>query len=144
MKSLIKLFAAGLLVACTSQSEKPVEVQKYTIGQFYENVSVGGGSFSPDEGKLLINSNETGIFNVYEVDIASGEKTQLTNSTQESYFGQSYFPNDDRFVFSFDEGGNENFKVFMMSPEGQSKDLTPGDSVRNGFWGGVEMSKACI
>ena len=135
MKSPIKLLAIGLLVACTPTSEKSAEIQKYSIAQFYENVSVGGGSFSPDESKLLINSNETGIFNVYEVDIASGEKTQLTNSTQESYFGQSYFPNDDRFVFSFDEGGNENFKVFMMSPEGQAKDLTPGDSVRNGFWG---------
>lgn len=135
MKSLNKILAAAILVACTTSKNETPEVQKYSIGQFYENVSVSGGSFSPDESKLLINSNETGIFNVYEIDIASGEKKQLTNSTQESYFGQSYFPNDDRFIFSFDEGGNENFKVFMMNQEGQSKDLTPGDSVRNGFWG---------
>lgn len=135
MKSLSKILAVAILAACATSKDETPEVQKYSIGQFYENVSVSGGSFSPDESKLLINSNETGIFNVYEIDIASGEKKQLTNSSQESYFGQSYFPNDDRFIFSFDEGGNENFKVFMMNQEGQSKDLTPGDSVRNGFYG---------
>ncbi len=135
MKNLIPMLAVLALIGCTSQSNEVVEVPKYTINQFYENVNIGGGSFSPDESKLMINSNESGIYNVYEIDIATGEKTQMTNSTQESYFGQSYFPNDNRFVYSFDEGGNENFKIFMMSTEGQPKDLTPGDSVRNGFWG---------
>lgn len=134
MKSIIKSLMIGLLVACTSSNET-ASVTKYTIGQFYENINIGGGSFSPDESKLLVNSNESGIYNVYEINIATGERTQKTNSTNESYFGQSYFPGDDRIIYSFDEGGNENFKVFMMSSDGQSKDLTPGDSIRNGFWG---------
>lgn len=129
-----KLAPALFLVACSSTPEVK-EVTKYTIEQFYQNVNVGGGSFSPDESKLLINSNESGIYNAYEIDIESGEQVALTNSTNESYFGRSYFPNDDRFVFTFDEGGNENVKVFMMSQEGNAKDLTPGDSIRNGFWG---------
>lgn len=120
------------LIGCQRQ-EKPVA--KYSIDQFYENISVNGGSFSPDEGKLLINSNESGIYNAYELDVATGEGKQLTHSTEESYFADAYFPNDKRFIFSFDEGGNENYKVFMMSEDGQQKVLTPGDSVRNGFWG---------
>lgn len=124
-----------LLLSCAAPSEQGAEVTRYTINQFYENANIGGGSFSPDETRLLVSSNETGIYNVYEIDIATGEKTQLTNSTEESYYAQGYFPNSDRIIFSFDEGGNENYKVFMMTPEGQSKDLTPGDSVRNGFWG---------
>lgn len=135
MKSICKILLLTLLFACTSYTNEIVEVPKYTINQFYENVNVSGGSFSPDESRLLINSNESGIYNVYEINIATGEKTQKTNSTVESYFGQSYFPNDDRIIYSFDEGGNENFKVFMMTSEGQTKDLTPGDSIRNGFWG---------
>ncbi|MEO9484167.1 MAG: alpha/beta fold hydrolase [Ekhidna sp.] len=135
MKKTLSLLAFAVLIGCSSPSNEVPEVTKYTINQFYENVNIGGGSFSPDESKLLVNSNESGIYNVYEIDVASGEKTQMTNSTQESYFGQSYFPNDNRMVYSFDEGGNENFKVFMLTTEGQSKDLTPGDSVRNGFWG---------
>jgi dipeptidyl aminopeptidase/acylaminoacyl peptidase len=130
-----------LLIACTSTPEIPV-VKKYTIEQFYKNSNVGGGSFSPDESKLLINSNESGIYNAYEIDLESGEQVALTNSTEESYFGQTYFPNDDRFIFSFDEGGNENMKVYMMTQEGNPKDLTPGDSIRNGFWGWSEDEKS--
>ncbi|MFT5571052.1 MAG: dipeptidyl aminopeptidase/acylaminoacyl peptidase, partial [Cyclobacteriaceae bacterium] len=111
------------------------KVTKYTIEQFYENTNIGGGSFSPDESKLLISSNETGIYNAFEIDIASGAKTQLTSSTEESYYAQSYFPEDDRILFTFDEGGNENYKVFLRKQDGQTKNLTPGDSIRNGFWG---------
>ncbi len=124
-----------MVLSCSVPEKSTNEVKKYSINQFYENVNISGGSFSPDESKLLVNSNETGIYNVYEIDLNTGEKKQLTNSTEESYFAQSYFPEDNRFIYSFDEGGNENFKVFMMTTEGQSKDLTPGDSVRNGFWG---------
>jgi len=132
MKRLIGLFLLVLLIQCQSPEK---EITKYTINQFYENTNIGGGFFSHDESKLLVSSNETGIYNVYAIDIASGERTQLTKSTEESNFAQSYFPNDERFIYSFDEGGNENYKVFMMSPEGYAKNLTPGDSVRNAFWG---------
>ncbi len=134
MKILKFILPLLVFIGCTPTSEVR-EVNKYTIEQFYENVKLGGGSFSPDESKLLISSNESGIYNAYEINVESGETTMLTNSTEESYLAQSYFPNDDRFVFSFDEGGNENFKVYMMSTDGVAKDLTPGDSIRNGFWG---------
>jgi len=122
-----------ILFAC---KEKPTEeVTKYSIEQFYENVNVNGGSFSPTEEKLLISSNESGIYNVYEIDVDSGEQTQLTNSTKESYNAQSYFPNDDRFLYSFDEGGNENYKLYMQGEDGNTTDLTPGENVRNSFGG---------
>ncbi|PKA97449.1 dipeptidyl aminopeptidase/acylaminoacyl peptidase [Flavobacteriaceae bacterium MAR_2009_75] len=132
MKVLHLMLLTLLLVGC---QEEPKPMAKYTIEQFYENKSIGGGSFSPDESKLLVSSNESGIYNVYEIDIASGERKQLTESSDESYFAQSYFPNDERFIYTYDEGGNENYKVFMMSREGEAKNLTPVDSVRNGFWG---------
>ena len=135
MKQIIPIFLMIGILGCQQQPEKTLPTKQYSIEQFYENINIGGGSFSPDESKLLVNSNETGIYNVFEIDIATGEKTQLTFSTKDSYFGQGYFPNDERFIFSYDDGGNENYKVELMTTEGQSKDLTPGDSVRNGFYG---------
>lgn len=134
MRSLLIASLLALLAACSPTSETK-EVKKYTIEQFYKNVNIGGGGFSPDETRLLVSSNESGIYNAYEINIETGEQKALTNSTEESYFAQTYFPNDDRFIYTFDEGGNENYKVFLMSPGGQAKDLTPGDSVRNGFYG---------
>ena len=62
------------ILACT-QTYSP---KKYSIEQFYKNNSIIGGAFSDDENKLLVSSNESGIFNVYEIDIQSGEKTQKT------------------------------------------------------------------
>ena len=115
--------------------EKENTFTQYSIDQFYKNVNVNGGSFSADESKLLVSSNETGIYNAFQIDIETGKKTQLTHSTEESYFAASYFPDDDRFIYSFDEGGNENYKIFMVDKNGRTKDLTPGDSIRNSFWG---------
>ncbi|GJM29546.1 MAG: peptidase S9 [Cyclobacteriaceae bacterium] len=121
-----------LLPTCTPPKDKP-ELATYTIEQFYKNINIGGGSFSGNETKLLVNSNQSGIYNTYEIDLESGETKPLTHSEEESYFGISYFPNDDRFIYSFDEGGNEQFKLFLMN-NGISKDLTPGDSIRNLFF----------
>ena len=135
MKPLFLALSTLLLLGCATSEPTVQAPQQYSIEQFYENVSLGGGSFSPDEDKLLISSNESGIYNLYEIDIASGKRTALTNSTQESYFAESYFPNDERFVFSFDEGGDENYTIQMMSADGEAKKLTPGDSVSNQFWG---------
>ncbi len=132
MNKLILITMIILIAGCQENKEP---IKQYSIEQFYENININGGSFSPDESKLLINSNESGIYNVYEIDIESGEQTQKTNSLEESYFAQSYFPNDDRFIFSFDKGGNENYKIYMMSKDGNPKELTPGDSIQNRFWG---------
>jgi dipeptidyl aminopeptidase/acylaminoacyl peptidase len=135
MKFLPFVLPTLLLLGCASSEPVTQAPQQYSIEQFYENVNIGGGNFSPNEDKLLISSNESGIYNLYEIDIASGERTALTNSTEESYFAESYFPNDDRFVFSFDEGGDENYTIQMMSADSEAKNLTPGDSVSNQFWG---------
>ena len=135
MKHVIQIFLVAAVIGCSPTKETVMEVKQYTIEQFYKNINIGGGAFSPDETKLLVNSNESGIYNAYEIDIATGEKIQLTSSVKESYFAQSYFPSDDRFIVSFDEGGNENYKIYMMNKEGAAKSLTPDDSVRNGFWG---------
>ena len=134
MKRIILVFSLFCLISCKEEPQETAPVARYTIEQFYDNSNIFGGSFSPDETKLLVSSNESGIYNAYEIDIATGKRTQLTNSTDESYFAQSYFPDDDRFIYTYDEGGNENFKVYMMA-DGSPKVLTPGDSVRNGFWG---------
>jgi dipeptidyl aminopeptidase/acylaminoacyl peptidase len=135
MKKINLLIALPFILLGCEQKEQEQAITQYSIDQFYENTNISGGSFSADETKLLVSSNETGIYNAFEIDIASGEMKQLTNSTEESVMAQAYFPNDDRFISMFDEGGNENYKVSAMDAQGTSKELTPEDSVRNAFWG---------
>ncbi len=131
MKRILTLILATSLFCC-QRNEAPVS--QYSIDQFYKSTNIFGGSFSPDESRLLVSSNESGIYNAYEIDIATGERSALTQSEDESYFAQSYFPNDNRILYTFDRGGNENHKIYMMS-DGKHKELTPEDSVRNGFYG---------
>lgn len=113
-------------------SQRP---RQYTIEQFMDTVRIGGASFSADEKQILFHSNKSGIFNVYTVGIAGGEARQLTNSTKESTFAVSYFPNDSRFIYTYDKGGNENNHLYLGGPDTATRDLTPGDKTKANFIG---------
>jgi hypothetical protein len=51
------------LLACNTGGEQR-QFMTYTIEQFFASSNVGRGVFSPDEKKLLIGSDETGISNL--------------------------------------------------------------------------------
>jgi len=79
MKSIIYLTAIALwFVGCApAETEKPAK--QYTIQQFMDVKNIFSAGFSPDESKILVTSNETGIYNVYEMNLASGDKKPLTS-----------------------------------------------------------------
>lgn len=110
-------------------------VKQYTIEQFMNTVRIGGSSFSADEKSILFHSNKTGIFNVYSVAVTGGEAAQLTNSTKESTFAVSYFPNDTRILYTYDRGGNENSHLYLRELNGTERDLTPGEKTKANFLG---------
>lgn len=120
--------------AAASKSEKRA-VKRYTIEQFMNTERVGGASFSADEKRLLFHSNRTGIFNVYSVPVAGGQARQLTDSTKESTYAVSFFPEDDRFLYAYDRGGNENSHLYLREKDGTERDLTPGERVKANFLG---------
>lgn len=124
-----------LMFGCQQPAEQEDSIEKYSIEQFYQNVNVTGGSISADDSKILISSNESGIYNLYELAVDGSDKKQLTDSEVESYYAISYFPEDDRVLYTADQGGNENYRLYLQSPEGVEKDITPYDSVRNSFMG---------
>jgi dipeptidyl aminopeptidase/acylaminoacyl peptidase len=109
--------------------------KQYTIEQFMATTSVTGASFSADEKRLLYSSNQTGIFNVYSVPVAGGEATPITRSSTDSTFAVSYFPTDDRILYTRDDGGNELNHLYVRETDGREKDLTPGDKLKASFAG---------
>lgn len=132
MKKIPGLIILAMMVACT---QEPVEVNRYTIEQFYDNLSIGGGSFSADETRLLVSSNQTGIYNVFSLNVDGSGEQQLTFSEEESFFANSYFPEDDRFLYSADKGGDENSHLYMQDPDGTVTDLTPWEGSTSQFAG---------
>ncbi len=132
------LFAAGLLLAgCSANQDEAAAPagpsQLYTMDQFMKTISVGGGSFSPDETKLLVSSNQTGVFQVYELDLATLERTPVTEG-EHTTFAQSYLP-DGRILFSRDGGGNEISHLFIRELDGAVRELTEGDETKEEFGG---------
>jgi dipeptidyl aminopeptidase/acylaminoacyl peptidase len=132
---LVATALAFTLSACSVMQQEDKPKKQYTIAQFMDIVQINGGSFSPDETKVLINSKATGIFNAYEIDLKSGEQKQLTTSSDNAIFGQSYFPGDDRVIYTSDKGGNEITHIFVRNNNGSTIDLIQDSTAKADFGG---------
>jgi dipeptidyl aminopeptidase/acylaminoacyl peptidase len=125
-----------LLGSCIRKSDKTRIPKQYSIEQLYENLSVYGSGFNADETKILIGSNSTGIYNVYELNIADTLSKVLTSSTKESFFAVNYLPHSSKFIYSADKGGDENSHLYLKSESDTSaRDLTPWPQSTNSFFG---------
>src|SRR4051812_2086246 len=101
-------FAAVLLASLPSLAAADTATRRpskeYTIEQFMATTSVSGASFSADEKRVVFSANASGIFNVYSVPVAGGPATAFTSSTGDSTFAVSFFPADDRLLYTRDQG----------------------------------------
>lgn len=141
MRILLLVTVALLLAACKSTPEPEIvlaqaqPVPTYSAETFFDNETVVGNDISYDDSAVLVTSDNTGVFNVYRYPIDGSEPTQLTFSRADAYRGISWFPADDRFLYSADEGGNELTHIYVQTPAGEVMDLTPGDKVKAMFMG---------
>lgn len=147
------MVSALALVGCgesneTAAPEKPAdpaerktaEVPEYSAEAFFETTSYGlaapdGHAFAPDDGRLLVTSDETGVYNAYALDPETGKRQALTESESDAVSGLSWFPGDGRVLFTRDQGGNELNHVFVREEDGATRDLTPGEKLKAGFVG---------
>jgi len=133
MKALTAILCCILLGSCVNKEQ--TTVKQYTIDEFYKNNRIFGGNFNSDESKLLIGSDKSGIFNVYEITISDSSKKQLTFSTVESFFAQDYVPGTGKIIYSADKGGNEIDHIYLLNEDGTSVDLTPAEKEKANFAG---------
>jgi Tol biopolymer transport system component len=137
--------ALGLLLvlsvnACQGPT-KDATAPRYEAKAFFETTRFrlpgnnNGYAFSPDRSKVLISSDSTGVFNVYALPTSGGDPVALTASKDNATFGASYFPADERILFTADQGGNELTHVYVRETDGSVKDLTPGAKVKADFLG---------
>ena len=132
MRSFALLLVAASL--CATAADKPRVPKQYTIEQFMATTSMGNASFSADESRILFHSNESGIFNAYVVPVTGGKPQPLTQS-KETTQSVSFFPDDDRILYTRDQGGNENNHLYVRELDGSERDLTPGDKLKASFMG---------
>ena len=138
MQVKILLPAAALIIfgACNQKADAPKEVQLYTAEQLYNNKSIGGAAYSPDENRILVNSNVTGTYNLYEINISDTLQKPLTQSSKESFFAIDYLPGTSSFLYNADKGGDENSHIYLQVPgDTAAKDLTPWPGSTNNMFG---------
>lgn len=162
LRWMILVILAGLMAACGEEngpdttavnSVEPVEqsvtavvedspvIDTYDANTFFQTTSfalAGANAFSADSQSILISSDETGVFNAYELDLSTGERKMLTDSDTNATFAISYFPDGNTTLYTADNGGDELNHVFVRMPDGTATDLTPGEQVKAAFLGWSE------
>ena len=130
--------AVVILGACSVEIPPDRVPPKYSIDDFYASTRYSVGSFSLNGRKLLVSTNASGISNAAAVAVDGGAPVPLTRSTTNSIYAVSYFPRDERVLYTSDEGGNERTHLFVRELDGRVTDLTPGTTLKAAFvgWGG--------
>jgi hypothetical protein len=98
-------------------AEAPRPRHTYTIEQLKKVVQLSGTSFSHDGRRIIFNSNASGAYNAYVVDTHGGPASPLISS-KTSLFAISFFPNDDRVLYTKDDAGDENDHLIVRTPAG--------------------------
>ncbi|MEX2495058.1 MAG: S9 family peptidase [Woeseia sp.] len=130
----------GIFIAVTGCGREPSgsvtveaaseETPRYSAESFFDTVSYrladsNGHAFSADGSRLLVSSDESGVFNAYSISVTDGSREPLSSSRDNAIFAVSWFPEDGRALLTGDAGGNEQNSVFVREEDGRVIDLTP-------------------
>lgn len=83
--------------------------------------------FSPDGDRVLYTSYETGVPQIYQLDVGSVSRTPLPVPAESMTFAPRYAPDGRTIVFSAAIGGNTD--IFRLSPGGSPEKLTNAPSI---------------
>jgi dipeptidyl aminopeptidase/acylaminoacyl peptidase len=142
MRLFIYLAILAIVFSACNEAKPTQEVKQYTIEQFFKTEGIAGGSFNKDETKILVSSNRSNIFNVYELNLADTSLKPLTTSAKESYFANDYVPGTPHFIYNADKGGDENDHLYLQKADGAVTDLTPGTKEKANFFGWSKDKKS--
>jgi dipeptidyl aminopeptidase/acylaminoacyl peptidase len=154
MTSLLALPGLIVMAGCSDrQTSEPAAdpvatmpetaIPRYSASQFFNTKTYSlpdpdGYAFSADESSILISSDQDGVFNAYALPIDGGDAVKLTDSDDNAIFAISYFPNDSRILYTYDQGGNELNHLLVREEDGSHRDLTPGDELKATFGSWVD------
>jgi dipeptidyl aminopeptidase/acylaminoacyl peptidase len=152
--SLLVLSSIAFVSSCnqTTDSEvvsaaAPPDIPRHSAAEFFATTSYGlpgpaGYAFSADGESVLVSSDKDGVFNVYALPVGGGDMVKMTNSEDSAMFAVSWFPTDDRMLYTYDQGGNELNHVLVREADGSHRDLTPGEELKASFVGWADDGEA--
>jgi len=147
IRSLLLVFAFAALAGCAATPPEvaksaPASAIKYDIQTLLASLRLAGSEISPDGKKVLFSSNASGVINLYEVSSGGGEPQALTQSSTDSIYAVSWFPDSSRLLYTADQGGNELNHIYVREADGSVRDLTPGTRLKASFAGFAHDKKS--
>ena len=114
-------------VAAAPEAAAPA-VPRYSAEAFFQTTSYGmvggeGHAFSPDGTALLVSSDKTGVFNAYRLPVDGSDAVALTDSDDNAVFAVSWFPHDERILYTYDGGGNELNHIVVREIDGKTMQI---------------------
>lgn len=119
----------------TYRVAKSAPFKQYSAEDFFKTTSVFGSSINYDATAVLVSSDQSGVYNAYKFPLDGTPSTQLTSSKSDAIYGVSWFPKDERILYTADQGGNELNHLYVREKDGTAKDLTPGENLKASFYG---------
>ena len=96
-----------------------------TAEQLMKNTRYYLPSLSPDNMKLLFESDREAVPNIFAMDLRDGSVGKLTDYSDPVH-PMGFAGDGKRFLFMRDEGGNERFHIYLKDG-GECLDLTPAE-----------------
>lgn len=135
-RHLLILFA---LMTTTTLAKTAADL---SMEEFFKTYHVGSLSFSPDETQLAFVSDKTGQWQAYIMPVTGGAWDRVVE-TNDAVTAITWCPiKRDLIFFMMDKGGNEDFHIYRINPEGgKAEDLTPWDGKRATLIGWAKNGK---
>jgi dipeptidyl aminopeptidase/acylaminoacyl peptidase len=127
-QSILPILSLLLLGSCATKEQKETAVKEnpaplldYKL--FFKNPEKSGFKISRDGKYFSYRADFHGKQNIFAEPVAGGPAVRVTSDTSRSIF--RYFWKNDRIVFQQDAGGDENFQIYSVKPDGsEHKALT--------------------
>jgi dipeptidyl aminopeptidase/acylaminoacyl peptidase len=135
MKKNVLLFLPVILVLMFAGCNPNKKVEKaplIDVKDFFRNGQKSTFRISPDGKFYSYRADFKGKMNIFVRKVDDTNAVRVTNDTLRSI--DSYFWKGNRVVYMQDIGGDENFQIFSVNPDGSDlKALTPFPGVRAGI-----------
>jgi dipeptidyl aminopeptidase/acylaminoacyl peptidase len=121
---------------CKPAEEKEVPAPLLDLKTFFKNGEKSTFRISPDGNYFSYRADYKGKMNIYVQKANDSTAVRVTSDTSRSIGG--YFWKGSRIVYTQDIGGDENFQLFSVKPDGtDTKALTPFPGIRTDIYDGL-------
>jgi dipeptidyl aminopeptidase/acylaminoacyl peptidase len=111
----------------------PAFSQNYTIEQYLNIKSASSPALSPDGKKMAYLSNDSGLTQIWMVDLVENKPRMITSYEDNIGFVR-WSPAGNGLIFGKAHGGDENTQLFWMANNGiEIKQLTNDPNIRHNF-----------